>query len=423
MVLTGHGGLEKYAWREDWPRPEPEPMEALIKVGACGLNNTDVNTRTGWYSRTVTEATTGDSHAEVDETDPTWADGPSGFRGSRGRTRWERWSRSERTPTPPSSAGGSWSTAGSATGSDPENLDKTRYFGSEIDGGFAEYTKCDARNVAVVDSGLTDAELATFSCSYTTAEGMLNRANVGAGDTVLVPGASGGVGSALVQLARRRSARVIAMASEAKHAEVARLGPDAIVPRAPKDLRGALRGERVTVVADVVGGSGWPELIDILERGGRYTCSGAIAGPIVRFDLRPFYLRTSPSPARRWSRAMSCGISSGTSAGRGEAGAGRDLAARRASGRPAGVHRQESRGQHRGRALTSPDSAGPRPDAFGLLAPADWRPLARKSASRCGLDHRHAEQRGVEVGEESGDDGAGHDRRRVEREARRLVVG
>ena len=81
------------------------------------------------------------------------------------------------------------------------------------------------------------------------------------------------------------------MASEAKHAEVARLGPDAIVPRAPEDLREALRGERVTVVADIVGGSGWPELIDILERGGRYTCSGAIAGPIVRFDLRPFYLR------------------------------------------------------------------------------------------------------------------------------------
>ena len=291
MVLTGHGGLDKYEWREDWPRPEPGPMEALIKVGACGLNNTDVNTRTGWYSRTVTEATTGDAHSEVDETDPTWGGRPIRFPRIQGadavgevvavgagadpallgrRVMIDGWQRD-------------WS--------DPENPDKARYFGSEIDGGFAEYAKCDARNVAVVDSGLTDAELATFSCSYTTAEGMLNRANVSAGDTVLVPGASGGVGGALVQLARRRRARVIAMASEAKHAEVARLGPDAIVPRAPKDLRDALRGERVTVVADVVGGSGWPELIDILERGGRYTCSGAIAGPIVRFDLRPFYLR------------------------------------------------------------------------------------------------------------------------------------
>ena len=72
---------------------------------------------------------------------------------------------------------------------------------------------------------------------------MLNRANVGHGDTVLVPGASGGVGSALVQLAKRRGARAIAMASEAKHADVAKLGPDLILPRAPENLRQALDGE------------------------------------------------------------------------------------------------------------------------------------------------------------------------------------
>ena len=354
MVLTGHGGLEKYEWREDWPRPEAGPMEALIKVGACGLNNTDVNTRTGWYSRTVTEATTGDSHAEVDEADPTWGGRPIRFPRIQGadavgevvaagagadpallgrRVMIDGWQRD-------------WS--------DPENLDKARYFGSEIDGGFAEYTKCDARNVAVVDSGLTDAELATFSCSYTTAEGMLNRAHVGAGDTVLVPGASGGVGGALVQLARRRRARVIAMASEAKHAEVARLGPDAIVPRAPEDLRDALRGERVTVVADVVGGSGWPELIDVLERGGALHLLGRHRRP--HRPLRPppvlpsgshlHRLDGGPGPCPQGSRRL-------YRAGRGEAGAGRDLAARRAPRGPAGVHRQAPRRQHRGRALTT----------------------------------------------------------------------
>ena len=79
MVLTGHGGLDKYAWREDWPMPAPGPMEALVRVGACGLNNTDVNTRTGWYSKTVTEATTGAAHAEVDGSDPTWGGRPIGF--------------------------------------------------------------------------------------------------------------------------------------------------------------------------------------------------------------------------------------------------------------------------------------------------------------------------------------------------------
>ena len=55
MVLTGHGDLDKYEWHEDWPVPQPGPMEVLIKVGACGLNNTDVNTRSGWYSKTVEE--------------------------------------------------------------------------------------------------------------------------------------------------------------------------------------------------------------------------------------------------------------------------------------------------------------------------------------------------------------------------------
>lgn len=78
------------------------------------------------------------------------------------------------------------------------------------------------------------------------------------------------------------------MASEAKHDEVAKFGPDHILPRAPANLRAALGKEKITIVADVVGGAYWPTLIDIIERGGRYTCSGAIAGPMVELDLRRF---------------------------------------------------------------------------------------------------------------------------------------
>jgi NADPH:quinone reductase-like Zn-dependent oxidoreductase len=289
MVLTGHGGFDKYVWHEDWPLPEPGPMEVLIRVGACGLNNTDVNTRTGWYSKSVSGATSGEAATGASD-DPSWGGSAIRFPRIQGadavgevvavgdgadpgligkRVMVDGWQRD-------------WS--------DPDRKEKAGYFGSECDGGFAEYTKCDSRSLAVVDSPLSDAELATFACSYTTAEGMLTRAGVGAGDTVLVPGASGGVGGALVQLAKRRGARVIAMASEAKHAEVAALGPDRLLPRAPDDLLAALSGESVTVVADVVGGPQWPNLIDILERGGRYTCSGAIAGPIVPLDLRVLYL-------------------------------------------------------------------------------------------------------------------------------------
>ena len=179
--------------------------------------------------------------------------------------------------------------------SDPLNLDKCGYFGSECDGGYAEYTKVDQRNVHPVDSALSDVELATFATSYITAENMLSRANVGEGDVVLIPGASGGVGSALIQLANRRGARTVAMASEAKHHQVEAIGPTALLPRALGNLKAALKAsldiETVDVVADVVGGEYWPQLIDVLARGGRYTCAGAIAGPMVEMDLRTFYLR------------------------------------------------------------------------------------------------------------------------------------
>ncbi|MCA0955787.1 alcohol dehydrogenase family protein [Mameliella sediminis] len=291
MVTMGHGDIDQIVLHETWKRPDPAPGEVLVQVGACGLNNTDVNTRSGWYSKTVTEATTGGAYQEVGEEDPSWGGAPIVFPRIQGadvagkivavgegvdpgrigeRIIVDCWLRDP---------------------ADPMDKNKTGYFGSERDGGFAEYATMPARNALAVNCSLSDAELATFSCSYSTGEGMLTRANVTAADTVLVPGASGGVGGAVVQLAKRRGARVIAMASEAKHDAVAALGPDVILPRAPENLRAALGDEKITVVADVVGGPYWPKLIDILERGGRYTCSGAIAGPMVEFDLRTFYLR------------------------------------------------------------------------------------------------------------------------------------
>ena len=291
MVTMGHGDLDQIVLHKDWSKPKPAAGEVLIRVKACGLNNTDVNTRTGWYSKAVTERTTGGAFETVNDDDPTWGGAPITFPRIQGadvcgiieavgegvdasrigeRVITDNWLRDP---------------------SDPDNMDKTGYFGSERDGGFAEYTTIASTNAVAVTSEYSDAELATFSCSYSTAEGMLTRANVTDKDTVLVPGASGGVGGALVQLAKRRGARVIALASEAKHADVAALGPDRILPRAPDNLRAALGDEKITVVADIVGGDYWPNLIDILERGGRYTCSGAIAGPMVELDLRTFYLR------------------------------------------------------------------------------------------------------------------------------------
>lgn len=289
MVTMGHGGMDKLVWHDDWPRPEPGPGEVLIKVGACGLNNTDINTRIGWYSKTVTGAT--DATGDLAEDDPSWGGAAIEFPRVQGadicgkivglgpgvaadrlgeRVISDCWLRDP---------------------GDPDNTEKSGYIGSERDGGFAQYVVLPSVNALAIRSDLTDAELATFSCSYSTAEGMLTRVALGPDDTVLVTGASGGVGGALVQLAKRRGARVIGLASEVKHADVAALGADRVLPRAPQDLRAALGDDRVSVLADIVGGPAWPELIEILDRGGRYVCSGAIAGPIVELDLRTLYLR------------------------------------------------------------------------------------------------------------------------------------
>lgn len=290
MVLTGHGGMEAYRWHEDWPVPIPGPGEVLIRVGACGLNNTDVNTRTGWYAPSVRGATSESAVAEPVGAAPSWGGTPIAFPRIQGADICGRIVAVGAGVDPARIGTRVISDVWLRDPADPDNPATAGYVGSERDGGFAQFCALPSGNALEIASGLTDAELATFSCSYSTAEGMLTRAGVGPGDTVLVPGASGGVGGALVQLARRRGARVIAMASEAKHAEVAALGPDRIVPRSPDDLRASLSGERVSVVADVVGGAQWEALISVLERGGRYVCSGAIAGPMVGLDLRKLYL-------------------------------------------------------------------------------------------------------------------------------------
>lgn len=131
VLLTGYGGFDKLDYRDDIPVPIPGPDEVLIRVGAAGINNTDINTRIGWYSKEVTA----DTHQD-------------------------------------------W----------------------------------------------TDAELASIPCAYSTAENMLHRAKLSSGERVLITGASGGVGSAAVQLAKRRGAQIVAVAGKTKAEAVRSLG-------------------------------------------------------------------------------------------------------------------------------------------------------------------------------------------------------
>lgn len=292
FVLHGHGEFDVLKFHTDWPTPQPQAGQVLVQVSACGLNNTDINTRVGWYAKSVTSETNSSAVANEDE-DGGW-DGGIVFPRIQG-----------------GDAVGKIVAVGSGVDSnligkrclidtvlrdwdDPMNLTKTQYLGSGLDGGFADYLVVDHHNACPINSDWTDAELATVAIAYSTAENLLNRAGIGAGETVLIPGASGGVGSALVQLANRRGARPIAMVSASKHAQVQALNPAALLDRQPADLKAALKlaigSERVDAVIDIVGGDQFPALLESITRGGRYACAGAIAGPIVELDLRTMYL-------------------------------------------------------------------------------------------------------------------------------------
>ena len=293
VVLTGHGGIDKLEYHDDWPTPEPGQGEVQVRVGACGLNNTDINTRTAWYSKSVQQGITdqgvetGFSSAKDD--DGSWGNSTITFpriQGadvsgvisavgngvSKGRI-------GERVMIDPwLLATGDWM--------DP---DRSLYFGSECDGGYAEFTTVRAENAIVVHSSLSDAQLATFPCAYTTAENLVSRTGLKPGEVVVISGASGGVGSAAIQLCKLRGARVIAIASITKADKLYELGADKVLDRNVDELESAIldaANEPVDVALDVVGGTMFMPLINALRQGGRYSTSGAISGPQVKFDLR-----------------------------------------------------------------------------------------------------------------------------------------
>jgi len=169
------------------------------------------------------------------------------------------------------------------------NVANAWYYGSECDGGFADYAIAPADQWVAIDCDLSDAELATFPCAITTAENLIRRTGLQPGETVVIAGASGGVGSAAVQLARLRGAKVVGIAAAAKADLMRELGCEAVVDRHAENLEAAIReacGGAPDVALDVVGGDTFIALIDALKYGGRYSSSGVIGQPMVQFDVR-----------------------------------------------------------------------------------------------------------------------------------------
>ncbi|MDX1609076.1 MAG: alcohol dehydrogenase family protein [Halofilum sp. (in: g-proteobacteria)] len=292
VLLTGHGGMDKLEYREDVPVPRPGPGEVLIRVAAAGVNNTDINTRIGWYSKNVTGDTSSGAaggYQEADTDDASWGGKPLEFPRIQGADCCGRIV-AVGDGVDEGRIGERVIVRGCLLGYSGGRPFESQWLGSEKDGGFAQYTTAPAVDTFAIDCDWSDAELGAVPCSYSTAEGLLHRSGVGADDRVLVTGASGGVGSSAVQLARARGAEVVAVAGASKADWVREHGAGRVIDRDADPVE-ALGEESVSVVIDLVGGSGWPRLLEVLRRGGRYATSGAIAGPIVELDLRTLYLK------------------------------------------------------------------------------------------------------------------------------------
>src|SRR5690242_5155641 len=234
VLLTGHGGPEKLSYRTDLPLPHLAPNECLIKVAAAGLNNTDINTRIGWYSKGVTSSTSNESTSASGnraDDDASWTGKALEFPRIQGadccgyivgvgsavssQRIWERVLVRSLLTGYTSGAYECWT------------------FGSECDGGFAQYAKAPARDVFKVQAeGWSGVELGSVRCACSTAENMCHRARVSKGEAVLVTGAGGGVGAAAVQLCKRRGARVVAISGRDKTEQVLDLGADEVLVRA-----------------------------------------------------------------------------------------------------------------------------------------------------------------------------------------------
>ncbi|MFF7331641.1 zinc-binding dehydrogenase [Streptomyces sp. NPDC008150] len=280
--ITGHGGPEVLETVEV-PVPVPEAGEVLVRVGAAALNNTDLWTREGAYGRP------GDPEAK------------SGWRGPVAFPRIQGADVAGRVEAV--GTGVERSLVGRRVVVDPAIYDTDEtdanpvgLMGSERDGGYAQFVTAPAERVHdVTESPLTDDQLATLPTAYGTALGMIERGRLRKGETTLVSGASGGVGVALVQIARARGARVLAVSSGAKTDAVREAGAHEVVDRAG-DLAGQLRAaapDGIDVALDVVAGELVEQGLPLLREGGRWVVAGALGGYDVSFDVRRLYLHNA----------------------------------------------------------------------------------------------------------------------------------
>ena len=256
------------------PRPVPGPGEVLVAVRAASLNHLDLWVRRGLPIETTMPHIGGSDVAGVVE------ELGSGVEG---------WRAGDRVLVNPLLTCGRCSPC--ARGEEPLCAD-IRLLGEHTDGGFAEYVAVPAANLHHLPDEISFDAAAALPVAYQTAwRALLTRARLGAADTVLVLGASGGTALAAVQIARLVGARVYAVTSGAEKAgRLRQIGADVVYDRLEVDFSRELHrdtGKRgVDVVVENVGEATWKQSVRSLARGGRLVTYGATTGYRGDTDLR-----------------------------------------------------------------------------------------------------------------------------------------
>jgi NADPH:quinone reductase-like Zn-dependent oxidoreductase len=169
--------------------------------------------------------------------------------------------------------------------------------GAATDGGYAELTVAEARDVIPLPDGLAFEQAAAFPLVFLTAWHMLvTRSALQGGETVLVHAAGSGVGHAAVQIAKHLEATVLtSVGSDEKVSKAEALGADAVINYQREDFEARVRSltkdRGVDVVFEHVGPQTWERSLRVLARGGRIVTCGATSGPSAPLDFRYVFSR------------------------------------------------------------------------------------------------------------------------------------
>jgi NADPH:quinone reductase-like Zn-dependent oxidoreductase len=276
MAFARHGEADVLELL-DLPMPEIADDEVLVQVKACGLNHLDVWVRKGIGTKIPMPHIGGCETTGVI---------------SRLGSRVKGLQIGQRVLISPGQSCGRCSWCNESLDSMcPEFI----IAGHQSQGGFAEYAKARACDALPISDAWSFAEWAAVPLTFVTAWNMLyHRAGMRPGDTVLIMGASSGVGTAGIQVAKQGGARVLAVAgSEAKLKKAAELGADVLINYNTMDLaksvREATQGQGADIVFEHVGAAQWAAAMKCLRKNGRLVTCGATTGPKVEIDLRFFF--------------------------------------------------------------------------------------------------------------------------------------